>query len=86
MDLKGRRIATIQEPEVRDKLNMGLVKNLTGSDTITARQLHKKQDKFKLQCKIFLCCNAIPNIECSDGGTWRRVKIGEFKSKFVKNP
>ena len=86
MDLKGRRITTIQEPEFKDKLNMGLIKQLTGGDTISARQLHKEQEKFNLQTKLFLCCNTIPKIESSDGGTWRRIKIVEFKSKFVDNP
>jgi P4 family phage/plasmid primase-like protien len=86
MDLKGRRIVTIQEPEVRDNLNMGIVKQYTGGDNVSARQLHKKQEKFSLQAKYFLCCNAIPKIQCSDGGTWRRIKIVEFSSKFVDNP
>lgn len=82
MDLKGRRITTINEPETNEKLNMGLIKNLTGGDTISARQLRTEQEKFKLQTSIILCCNQIPYIHCSDGGTWRRVKIIEFSSKF----
>jgi P4 family phage/plasmid primase-like protien len=86
MDLKGRRVVTVQEPETKDHLNMGIIKQYTGGDTISARQLHQKQEKITLQIKIFFSCNVIPRVECSDGGTWRRLKICEFKSKFVDNP
>lgn len=86
MDLKGRRIVTLQEPESKDRLNMGLIKQFTGNDYISARQLHKKQEKFRLQAKLFLCCNVVPRIEASDGGTWRRIKVVEFTSKFIWDP
>jgi P4 family phage/plasmid primase-like protien len=86
IDLKGRRITTIQEPEMKDRLNMGLIKQLTGGDKIPARQLYKRQESIKIQTKLFLCCNTIPTIENSDGGTWRRIKVVEFKSKFVEKP
>lgn len=86
MDLKGRRVVTVQEPETKDHLNMGIIKQYTGGDTISARQLHCKQEKIVLQIKIFFNCNVIPRVECSDGGTWRRIKIDEFKNKFVDNP
>ena len=86
MKLKGRRIVTIEEPEAKDKLQMGLIKQLTGGDTVSARELHKSQEEFKLHAKLFFSCNFIPVIDASDGGTWRRVKIVEFESKFVENP
>jgi len=86
IQLKGRRITTIQEPETRDKLNMGIIKVFSGNDNISARQLYKPQESFKLQTKLFLCCNVIPRIDASDGGTWRRIKIIEFRAKFVDNP
>lgn len=50
------------------------------------RGLWSKQIEFKPQFKIVLCCNDKPNINSYDGGVWRRLRIIEFKSKFVENP
>lgn len=86
MKLKGRRIVTIQEPNAKDSLQMGLIKQLTGGDMVSARELHKSQEEFRLHAKLFLCCNFIPSIDASDGGTWSRIKIVEFGSKFVTEP
>lgn len=86
MDLKGKRITTLQEPETKDRLNMGIVKHYTGNDWISARQLYGTQEKFLLQTKFFLSCNTVPKIDASDGGSWRRLKVVEFVSKFVNEP
>lgn len=41
---------------------------------------------FKLQAKMHLACNEKPKIQTNDGGTWRRLAVVEFTSKFVANP
>ena len=33
-----------------------------------------------------MCCNDIPSLDPNDGGLWRRVRVTEFKSRFVNNP
>ena len=83
---KGKRFAILQEPEENERLNVGIMKELTGGDTIQCRPLYKEPIKFKPMFKMILTCNHMPAIPPDDGGTWRRVRRVEFASKFVDNP
>jgi len=84
--LKGKRLFTFQEPEHDDKLRTGILKQFTGGDTIIARELFKAPITFKLQGTMVMCCNDLPAVASIDGGTWRRIRVIEFKSRFVDNP
>jgi P4 family phage/plasmid primase-like protien len=82
----GKRFASLQEPDGQERLNIGLMKELTGGDKITARSLFHDPFIFKPQFKLLLACNHKPYVPADDEGTWRRLRVVEFKSKFVKNP
>ena len=84
--LKGKRIFSFQEPEHDDKLRTGILKQFTGGDTIIARELFKAPISFKLQGTMIMCCNDLPTVVSSDGGTWRRIRVVEFKSRFCDHP
>mgnify|MGYP000215055892 CR=1 FL=1 len=84
--LRGKRIFTFQEPEHDDKLRTGILKQYTGGDTIVARELFKAPISFKLQGTMIMCCNDLPTVTSVDGGTWRRIRVVEFKSRFCDNP
>jgi len=84
--LRGKRIFTFQEPEHDDKLRTGILKQYTGGDTIIARELFKAPVSFKLQGTMIMCCNDLPAVSSIDGGTWRRIRVVEFKSRFCDNP
>lgn len=84
--LKGKRMFTFQEPEHDDKLRTGILKQFTGGDTIIARELFKAPITFKLQGTMIMCCNDLPQVASIDGGTWRRIRVIEFKSRFCENP
>lgn len=84
--LRGKRIFTFQEPEHDDKLRTGILKQYTGGDTIIARELFKAPISFKLQGTMIMCCNDLPAVTSIDGGTWRRIRVVEFKSRFCDNP
>lgn len=84
--LRGKRVFTFQEPEHDDKLRTGILKQYTGGDTIIARELFKAPVTFKLQGSMIMCCNDLPSVASIDGGTWRRIRVIEFKSRFCDNP
>ena len=84
--LRGKRIFTFQEPEHDDRLRTGILKQYTGGDTIIARELFKAPITFKLQGTMIMCCNDLPAVTSCDGGTWRRIRVVEFKSRFCDNP
>ena len=83
---KGKRFAVLQEPSEDEKLNVGLMKELSGGDKIMARPLYKEPFEFKPQFKMVLTCNHLPNVPSDDGGTWRRIRLVEFCSRFVEDP
>ena len=83
---KGKRFAILQEPEENERLNVGLMKELTGGDQIQCRCLFKEPIRFKPMFKMILTCNHMPSIPPDDGGTWRRVRRVEYTSKFVDTP
>lgn len=84
--LKGRRLVSFAEPEYGDTLKTGIIKAFSGGDSVIARELYKAPISFKLQASMFMCCNDLPSISSIDGGTFRRLRIIEFKSRFCDNP
>jgi P4 family phage/plasmid primase-like protien len=87
--MKGRRFVTMQEPDEEVPLNTGLMKELASCEKITARDLYagsKQMIDFDIQARFHLACNEKPKINATDGGTWRRLVVIAFPSKFVANP
>ncbi len=84
--LKGTRYAVMQEPSKGDKINEGIMKELTGGDPLQGRALYSNSEVFIPQFKLVCCLNQLFEIESQDDGTWRRIRVCDFMSKFCENP
>jgi len=85
MSIKNKRFIYMQEPDDREPLNTSRMKQFSGEDAVEARGLFQDQERFKISGKLFMMCNTLPTINSMDRGTWRRVRLIPFESKFV-NP
>jgi P4 family phage/plasmid primase-like protien len=81
-----KRFAFLSEPEDGEKINIGLLKELTGSEEIVARGLYQESVSFVLEAKLFLACNELPEIKGEDTALWRRIRVIDFPSRFVDEP
>jgi putative DNA primase/helicase len=71
--LAGTRMTIGIEVDEGKRLAEGLLKTLTGGDTITARHLYKEFFEFLPQFKLWLAANDRPRVSASDSGMWRRI-------------
>lgn len=86
VQLMGTRYAVMQEPSKGDKINEGIMKEITGGDPIQGRALFKDTVTFIPQFKLVVCTNTLFDIKSNDDGTWRRIRKVDFMAKFLKNP
>lgn len=85
--LKGLRLAVMQEPSKRDSINDGAMKELTSCvEPIRGRNLNQGNVDFIPQCKIVVCSNNFMKVNTTDHGTWRRIAVVDFMSKFTDHP
>jgi putative DNA primase/helicase len=80
--LKGARFIAACETEEGMRLSESLVKQLTGGDAITARQLYGTPFTFELEGKFFISGNYRPVIRGDDLGIWRRIVLIPFDTTF----
>jgi len=87
VQLKGIRYAVMQEPSKGDRINEGIMKQVTGGDPIQARAPYMIQTlSFVPQFKLVVCSNEFMEIRSNDHGTWRRVRVVDFESLFTETP
>ena len=86
VQLQGVRYAVMQEPSKGDKINEGIMKEITGGDPIQGRALFKETITFIPQFKLVVCTNVLFEIPTNDDGTWRRIRLCDFVSKFIDEP
>jgi len=84
--LVGVRYAVMQEPSLGDRINEGIMKELTGGDPLQARALYQSPVTFQPQFLLACCTNNNFEIMSTDDGTWRRMRIVDFLSLFCENP
>jgi P4 family phage/plasmid primase-like protien len=76
--LFGKRLVVDVESAEGARLNEEFVKQLTGSDRITAKRMREDFWDFSPTHKVMLCTNHKPVIEETKNAIWRRVKLIPF--------
>ncbi len=81
--MHGKRIVWAVEPDENRSYDVGVIKSLTGGDSVTTRELHKNNFTFTPQLTLFLLSNHLPHASASDGAFWERMRPIDFALSFV---
>lgn len=87
MGLIGARMAVVTDmtDDNSIKLDVGVIKAITGQDTLSYREIYRTQTEFTPTCKLMMSCNAIPRF-AADGGMSRRFEALPFERAFREVP
>jgi putative DNA primase/helicase len=77
--LVGKRLVTGSETEEGARLAESRVKDITGGDTLTGRELYCPAFNFKPTHKLWIYGNHRPDVRGNDYGIWRRIKLIPFE-------
>ena len=80
--LDGCRFLNASEPPKRMIFDVGLLKNLLGRDSITARHLHEREFEFIPRFKLFINTNFLPLITDDTLFTSGRINVITFDRHF----
>jgi putative DNA primase/helicase len=83
--MRGARMAAAVEADEGRRLDEGLVKRLTGGDTVSARYLYREYFEFQNTAKLWLATNHKPRIVGTDDGIWRRLHLVPFAVSIPKD-
>ncbi len=85
--LRGARFVYVNEPDENGELREGMVKTMTGGDTITARGIHAKNSvEITPTWVVYMPTNHKPIIKGNDNGIWRRMGMIPFERNFENDP
>lgn len=84
MELRGARLATIDETPEGRQLNVVRLKKTVGSDYITARFIAQDSVTYAATHSLFVLTNYEPIVTETDHGTWRRLALLKFPYTFRK--
>lgn len=80
--LKDARLVNCPEPKKGMLLDCGLVKTLTGRDSITARNLYEREFTFKPKFKLTMNTNYLPMVTDRTVFSSRRISVTAFNKHF----
>lgn len=81
-NFKGVRLVTAVEPKKAGHLDEEVLKQVTGGDTIKARQIYQEPVDYRPEFKLWLAMNNRPRIIGTDEGIWRRVRMIPFNVRI----
>lgn len=85
--LQSVRFAIFSEVNKDSKLDASKIKNLSGRDTISCRNLYSNIDKeIKPTHTMFIQTNFLPEAPAYDNAFWKRIVVIPFDAEFVEKP
>lgn len=80
------RFAVIQEVDEKDVLNVAVMKQMTGDDTMIVRGLYEDKREIAPKFDMAIVCNHLPSIpKDSKDDVWNRIRVIPFESTFTDN-
>jgi putative DNA primase/helicase len=83
--LVGVRRATYAELSIGDKLNWNILKQISGSDTMSVEEKFRNPINTRMECKVMIFCNDLPTVEQVGESYWSRIRVIPFKQCFSDN-
>lgn len=83
MDLRGLRLAVLEETPEEGNLDTHQLKTVIGTPKITARKMRQDSVSFDTTHTLFINTNHYPIVATTDHGTWRRLVACRFPFRFV---
>ena len=83
--VQGVRFAVLQEPNSKDIINVGILKELSGNDVLYIRGLFKNSQEIRPMFKLALVCNDLPRLPCDDPAAWNRIRVLPHEACFPKD-
>lgn len=80
--LKGKRLVTMAESNQYGKLDEEVIKQLTGGEKITSRNLYEKPTTWLPQFTMWLSCNDLPSVRDKSLFASDRIRVIEFNRHF----
>jgi P4 family phage/plasmid primase-like protien len=84
MDLRGLRLALLEETPEEGRLDAHRVKSTVGTPQITARRMRQDDVTFDASHTLFVNTNFLPQVDSTDHGTWRRLRAMPWPYRFLK--
>lgn len=82
--LKARRFVTMAESDDAGKLDESAIKQYTGGESITARELYQAPVTFVPQFTLWLSCNDLPAVRDKSLFASNRLRLIEFNRHFTE--
>lgn len=86
ISLMKKRNILFSEPNKNKKINTSTLKELTGGDLMSGRELYGTQKTFEVNGLITSLANRDNELDDCDGGTKRRILKIRYSSRFVIDP
>lgn len=82
---QGALVALASETEEGKKISQGMVKNMTGDETMTANPKYKDEITFETTFQLVLTTNYLPSFSAHDGAFLDRLLVLPFYTRFYRS-